>query len=66
MSLIPALIKGWKILNRIVKKTWHEETHQLFIAESSGSHGGRDSSLTRVLHERLETRQQTEQVFVEM
>lgn len=32
-----------------------EETHQLLVAEGGGGHGGGDSSLAGVLHQRLET-----------
>lgn len=44
VSVTPAVIIGQKILNR------GEETHQLFIAEGGGRHGGGDSSLTGVLN----------------
>ena len=44
VSVAPAAIKGQKTLNG------GEETHQLFIAEGGGRHGGGDSSLTGVLN----------------
>lgn len=45
------------------KEQRQEKTHQLFIAQGGGSHGRGDSSLTRVLYERLKT-EQTEKVLI--
>lgn len=49
-SLILADNRSRKNLNRDVKNKSEEETHQLFVPESGGSHRWCDSSFTRVLY----------------